>query len=93
MPPITVRGVGVERKGDRLLAVFTLSETPGQLWIQFFTERAAVSLLNIAAATCQRNRLYIDVPGHSDLEALMRSVEALIEGSNFDVEFRSAGHQ
>ncbi|MGH9892977.1 MAG: hypothetical protein ACREA0_13500 [bacterium] len=93
MSPITVRGAGVERKGDRLLAVFTLSETPGQPWIQFFTERSAVSLLNLAAATFRRNRLYVDLPGHSDLETLMRSVEAIIEGSNFDVEFRSAEHQ
>jgi hypothetical protein len=68
-------------------------EPPGQPWIQFFTERAAVSLLNIAAATWQRNRLYIDLPGQSDLQTLMRSVEAIIEGSNFDVEFRSAEHQ
>lgn len=90
MPPITVRGAGVERKGDRLFVVFTLSEVPGQPWLQFFIERSAVSLLNIAAATCRRNRLYIDLPGDSDLETLLRSVEAIIEGSNFDVEFRSA---
>lgn len=93
MPPITLRGAGVERKGDRLFVVFTLSEVPGQPWIRFFIERSAVSLFNIAAATFRRNHLYVDLPVHSDLETLMRSVEAIIEGSNFDVEFRSAEQQ
>jgi len=31
MLPITVRGVGVEAKGDQLLATFTLSEPPGRM--------------------------------------------------------------
>ena len=88
MAPITVRGVGVETKGEQLLATFTLSEPPGREWIQFFKERASASVLNIAAATFRRNRLCIEVPGQGDLEMLIRSVDAMIEGVNFDVEFR-----
>ncbi len=45
MPPITVRGVGAEAKGEHLLATFTLSEAPGQQWVQFFKERASASVL------------------------------------------------
>jgi hypothetical protein len=56
MSPITVRGVGIEAKGDYLLATFTLSETPSQAWIGFFGERATGSLLGIATATFRRNR-------------------------------------
>jgi hypothetical protein len=88
MPPITVRGVGVEAKGEHLLATFTLSEAPGQRWVQFFRERASASVLNIAAATFRRNRLCIEVPHQRELDMLIRSVEAMIEGVNFDVEFQ-----
>lgn len=88
MSPITVRGVGVEAKGEHLLATFTLSEPPGREWFQFFKERASASVLNIAAATFRRNRLCIEVAGQGDLDMLIRSVAAMIEGVNFDVEFR-----
>jgi hypothetical protein len=88
MPPITVRGVGVETKGEQLLATFTLSEPPGREWIQFFKERAGASILNVGAATFRRNRLSVEVAGQGDLEMPIRSVEAMIEGGNFDVEFR-----
>lgn len=57
MSPITVRGIGIEAKGDHQLATFTLSETPGQAWIAFFRERANGSLLNIQSATVRKNRL------------------------------------
>jgi hypothetical protein len=84
-----VRGVGVEAKGEQLLATFTLSEAaPGQPWVQFFKERASASVLNIAAATFRRNRLCIEVPEQKDLDTVIRSVEAMIEGVNLDVEFR-----
>jgi hypothetical protein len=69
-------------------ATFTLSQAPGREWIQFFKERSSASVLNIAAATFRRNRLSVEVAGHGDLEMLIRSVEAMIEGVNFDVEFR-----
>jgi hypothetical protein len=88
MPPITVRGVGIEAKGELLRATFTLSEAPGQRWVQFFKERASASVLNIAATTVRRNRLCIEVPDQKELDMLIRSVEAMIEGVNFDVEFQ-----
>jgi hypothetical protein len=88
MPHITVRGVGVEAKGDHLLATFTLSEAPGQPWIEFFRDWATGSLLGIAAATFRRNRVHIELPRQEDLEALIRSVDAIIEGVNLDVQFR-----
>jgi hypothetical protein len=92
MPPIAVRGIGIERKGERLLAVFTLSAAPNQAWVRFFTARAGVGLLDRAAATFRRNRLHIDLPADCELERLIRSVEAIIEGANLDLEFRAAGH-
>lgn len=88
MSPITLRGVGVEAKGDHLLATFTLSETPSQAWMEFFRERANGSLLNIQEATVRRNRLAIDLLDQKDLESLIRSVEAIVEGSNYDVQFQ-----
>jgi hypothetical protein len=88
MPPITVRGVGVEAKGEQLLATFTVSQPPDREWVQFFKERAGASILNIAAATFRRNRLCIKVPGQEDLDMLIRSVATMIEGANFDVELR-----
>jgi len=88
MPPIQVRGAGVEAKGDRLLATFTLSEAPGQSWIEFFRERATGSVLGMAAATFRRNRVHIELPYPEDLKMLIQSVEAIIEGVNLDVQFR-----
>jgi hypothetical protein len=88
MASITVRGAGAEVKGDRLLATFTLNEAPGQPWIEFFLERATGSLLGIEAATFRRNRVHIELPRQEDLEMLIRSVEAIIEGVNLDVQFR-----
>lgn len=88
MPPITVRGIGIESKGDHVIATFTLSEPPSQAWIAFFRERANGSLLNIQAATVRRNRLAIDLLDQEDLERLVRSVEAIVEGSNYDVQFQ-----
>jgi hypothetical protein len=88
MPPITVRGIGVEARGGHLVTAFTLSAPPGQRWIEFFRERANSSLLGIAAATFRRNRVQIELPRQEDLEALIRSVEAIIEGVNLDVDFK-----
>ena len=89
MAAITVRGIGIETKGDWLLATFTLSEAPGQRWIEFFRERATGSLLGIESATFRRNRVRIELPRQEDVEMLIRSVEAIIEGVNLDVQFRT----
>jgi len=88
MPSITVRGFGVEARGEHLLASFTLSATPSQAWVQCFRELASASVLNIAAATFQRNRLGIAVLDQKDLDVVIRAVEAMIDGVNFDVAFR-----
>ena len=88
MPPITVRGIGLEAKDDHQLATFTLSETPSQAWIEFFRERASGSLLGIATATFRRNRVSVELPCQEDLETLIRSVEAIVEGCSYDVQFR-----
>lgn len=88
MLPITVRGIGVETRGDHLITTVTLSEAPGQPWIEFFRDRATGSVLGIEAATFKRNRVHIELPHHEDLEMLIRSVEAIIEGVNLDVQFR-----
>jgi len=90
MPSITLRGVGVETKGTRLVTVFTLSEPPDPIWIGFFRERARYSIFDTAAATFRQNRLRVDLPRRDDLEQLIRSVERFIEGANLDMEFRRA---
>ena len=41
-----------------------------------------------AAATFQRNRLGIEVLDQKDLDVVIRAVEAMIDGVNFDVAFR-----
>ncbi len=89
MQAIRVRGVGVESKGDHLVVSFTLSAIPGQRWIDYFRDRASGSVLGIAAATFKRNRVYIELPRHEDLEALIRSVDGIIEGVTLDVQFRT----
>ena len=88
MQSITVRGVGVEARGKHLLASFTLSATPSQAWVQCFRDRASASVLNIAAATFQRNRLGIEVLDQQELDVVIRVVEAMIDGVDFDVAFR-----
>src|SRR5215472_4748409 len=90
MPAITVRGAGVETKGDRLVAVFTLSEPPDPQWIVFFRERARYSVFDAAAATFHRNRLRMLLPRREDLEQLTPSVERFIDGANLDVELHRA---
>jgi len=90
MPAITVRGAGVETKGDRLVAVFTLSEPPDPQWIVFFRERARYSVFDAATATFHRNRLRMLLPRREDLERLTHSVERFIDGANLDVELHRA---
>jgi len=80
MQPIRVRGVGLEAKGDHLVASFTLSATPGQRWIDYFRDRGSSCVLGIATADFRRNRIYVELPRHEELETLIRSVEAIIEG-------------
>lgn len=87
MPPITVQGIGVDAKADHLLVTVTLSEAPPQPWIEFFRKRATGSRLGIAGATFKHNRLCIELPRRKELETLIRVVEALVENTNFDVEF------
>lgn len=89
MSAITVRGIGIEATGTHQLASFTLSEFPSQAWIDFFRERASGSLLGIATATFRRNRVSVELPCQEDLESLIRSVEAIVEGCNYDVQFRT----
>lgn len=86
MLPITVGGVGVETKGDQLLA--TIERAPGGEWMQFLKGASGRRVLNITAAKIRRKRLSVEVAGHGDLAMLIWSVEAMIEEVNFDVEFR-----
>lgn len=88
MPPVTIQGVGLEAKGELVLASFTLSESPRSAWIEFFRERSSGSLLGIGEAIFRRNRVQVELQHEEDLDALMRSVEAIVEGTNLDVEFR-----
>lgn len=88
MRSVTLRGVGVDTKADRLVAVFTLSEAPDPAWIAFFRERARYSVFDVAAATFRRNWLRVDLASREDLPELTWSVERLIEGANIDMEFR-----
>lgn len=86
-PPITVRGIGVDAKADHLLVTVTLSEAPPQPWIEFFRKRAGGSRLGIAGATFRHNRLCIELARRKELETLIRVMEALVENTNFDMEF------
>jgi len=86
MPGITVCGVGIETKGDRLVAVFTLSEPPDPQWIAFFRERARYSVFDTATGSFNKGRLRLLLPRREDLEQLTRSVERFVEGANVDVE-------
>jgi hypothetical protein len=88
MPSITLRRVGVETRGTRLVTVFTLSEPPDPAWIGFFRERARYSIFEAAAATFRQNQMRVDLPRREDLEQLTRSVERFIEGANLDMELR-----
>lgn len=86
MPPIALRGVYVEAKRGRLIAVFILSARPGRQWIAAFRERAWYSVFDAASARFSVDRVRIDLLRREDLHPLTVAVERFIEGANLDVE-------
>ena len=87
--PITVRGYGVNEKGDQLVATFTLSEPPDPAWVKCFRQRSAHSRFDYTTATIRRNLLQVQLPEREELTNLVESVELLIQAANLDYQFHS----
>jgi hypothetical protein len=81
--PIALRGYGVEGLGGRQIVTILLSETPAPTWVEYFRDRAQASVLGLTSA-----RFVKELPCREDLEMLMRSIEAIVDATNYDVRFR-----
>jgi hypothetical protein len=84
MQAISVRNVSVAMKGDRLIAVFTLSARPSRQWIAFFRERSWYSVLDVASARFWRDECRIDLLRPEDMVPLTAAVNRFVEEANLD---------
>lgn len=84
MRAISVRNVYIVMKGDRLIAVFTLSARPTRQWITFFRERSWYSVFDVASARFWRDECRIDLLRAEDMESLTMAVNRFIEEANLD---------
>jgi hypothetical protein len=74
----------VERRGDRLFAVYKLSEPPDVVWRAFFRQRARFSIFDVQRAVFTGNEVHIELPRAEELDMLTASVDRFIEGANLD---------
>jgi hypothetical protein len=84
MRAISVRNVYIVMKGDRLIAVFTLSARPTRQWITFFRERSWYSVFDVASARFWRDECRIDLLRAEDMVSLTMAVNRFIEEANLD---------
>lgn len=84
MRAISVRNVYIAMKGDRLIAVFTLSARPTRQWITFFRERSWYSVFDVASARFWRDECRIDLLRAEDMVSLTMAVNRFIEEANLD---------
>lgn len=64
MPPIIRVGEPtIEWQGDRLFAIFKLSEKPDKKWIQHFKDRAVYSIFPVVNSVVKGTRCVLNFPG------------------------------
>jgi hypothetical protein len=86
---VRIRGFGLEQLGGRQIVTIQLNAVPSARWIDYFKDRAQASVIGLTSARFWRNRIYVELPRRDDLEVVRHSVEAIIEGVNLDVQFKT----